>query len=589
MTEEVGLKSLLEKYNNDNSKISEAHISDELRKVKVTNKQEEDELRYESIAFGFVEDYLDKPNGWGSYYGPMIVMKNENGQWIESPSIKLVDSPTIEYWSNRAEISKHPVFVLRYSDLVWEFSKRIIGKGAKINMAQQVIDNTITIVENNLFEYEFNAITKLKRALSIAMGVNDQERITKLISCIINYEDKIAIDDKPGLWGFSFDCLIDRKKDLVDSAQEQKIIADLEARILRTSKKDKNLDPHATESAAVRLLRYYRSKSDKTNAERILLVYGQSFISAAENNKGLIASNWLQKVYELYSDNGLKKEAELVSQKLIESNKTINEEMKEISKEIKIDEKEYQKFLDTIVGKNLVEALNNIAWRFLPNDDNLKKEVLEIAKHAPLQAFIPTSIMDREGRTVAKIGSVDEDIEGRVVHLMTQYFQFEHGFLYNTIREAKNKYKFTTDDIMNFLYESPLFLEERKDVLKKGIDAYLLNDFLVAAHLLIPQIESALRMMLRMNGGDIYKPAKNGGLFLRNLDEILRSQAVCDNFSERVTKYFRVLLTDQRGFNLRNDICHGIIDPSHIGFYICDRLFHVLLLLAQVRTISKTA
>ena len=90
--------------------------------------------------------------------------------------------------------------------------------------------------------------------------------------------------------------------------------------------------------------------------------------------------------------------------------------------------------------------------------------------------------------------------------------------------------------------------------------------------------------MLRLNGGDIYKPAKNGGLFLRNLDEILRSKAVIENFTERIIKYFRVLLTDQRGFNLRNNICHGIILPSHIGFYICDRLFHVLLLLGQVRT-----
>ncbi|MBV6420193.1 MAG: hypothetical protein DAHOPDDO_01422 [Ignavibacteriaceae bacterium] len=588
MSDKISLDKFLQNIEENSKELSEAHIYDELRKIKTEDKDDELKIGYESIAFGFTEDYMDKPNGWGNYYGPMMVFKDKDGKWMESPSIKLVDDNTIEYWAERAMKAKHPLMTLRYADLIWEFSKKIINKAASINMAHLVIDNTINVIESKSFQYEINAIIKLKRALSIAISINDDDRIKKLIELIIKFEDEIAIDNKPGLWGFSFDCLIDKKKLIVDEKQETKIISDLESRLHRLSQNDKSLDAHSSEAASVRLLRYYRSKNDKTNAERILSTYGQAFIWTAERNKGMIASHWLQKVYELYSSNGLKKDAEKVSQLLLEANKTINDEMKEVSKEFKIDKDIFKKFIDEITGNNLIEALNKIAWHFLPDDENIKKEVLDIAKKTPIQAFITHSIMDREGRTVAKVGSVEEDIEGRVVQLMSQHFQYDHTFLYHSIREAKKKYSFNSDDIINFIYESPLFLEERKEIIKRGIEAYFNDDFIVAAHLLIPQIENALRMMLRLNGGDIYKPAKNGGLFLRNLDEILRSQAVTENFTERVTKYFRVLLTDQRGFNLRNDICHGIMQPDHIGFYVCDRLFHVILLLAQVRSKEET-
>lgn len=55
-------------------------------------------------------------------------------------------------------------------------------------------------------------IEKWKHALSLALTIHDKERIEKLNKTIINYEEKIAEDDKPGLWGFSYELLIKIKK-----------------------------------------------------------------------------------------------------------------------------------------------------------------------------------------------------------------------------------------------------------------------------------------------------------------------------------------------------------------------------------------
>jgi hypothetical protein len=74
---------------------------------------------------------------------------------------------------------------------------------------------------------------------------------------------------------------------------------------------------------------------------------------------------------------------------------------------------------------------------------------------------------------------------------------------------------------------------------------------------------------------------------LRILDDILRDEGIKSVFGEKTTNYLSVLLTDQRGLNLRNRICHGLLPSDGFGEQISDRLFHILLLLAQVRKKSE--
>ena len=102
-------------------------------------------------------------------------------------------------------------------------------------------------------------------------------------------------------------------------------------------------------------------------------------------------------------------------------------------------------------------------------------------------------------------------------------------------------------------------------------------------HLLIPQIEAILRYLVEVTGGNVLKPSKGGGFHLRTLDEILRSEQIKTALDDDVSLYFRVILTDQRGWNIRNSVCHGLLPFDHFTTAIADRLIHILLVLAQVR------
>ena len=135
----------------------------------------------------------------------------------------------------------------------------------------------------------------------------------------------------------------------------------------------------------------------------------------------------------------------------------------------------------------------------------------------------------------------------------------------------------------DYFYQSQVFDEDKKAIIFDGIDAYLRNNHLAAIHLLIPQIEGGFRRLVEHTGGSVLKPSRGGGMHLKTLDELLRDQKIIDVFGEDMSLYFRILLTDQRGWNLRNDVCHGISPAATLQVNISDRVFHVLLCLALVR------
>jgi hypothetical protein len=83
-----------------------------------------------------------------------------------------------------------------------------------------------------------------------------------------------------------------------------------------------------------------------------------------------------------------------------------------------------------------------------------------------------------------------------------------------------------------------------------------------------------LSHLLEISGGAVYIPNRYGGLALRILDETLRKDTVIKVLTENLVKCLRVLLTDQRGWNLRNEVCHGMLHPERLGIAVTDRLFH---------------
>jgi hypothetical protein len=236
------IKEFLKSLESFTENVNELEISEKLEKFA---KQEHGEKwrestpeipRAEIMAFEFIENYQNSKTEWRTYYGPIMTFEDQNGDYIEIPSIRDIIPSMIDYWEKRAVESKNPLLKVRYADLVWDFSEKVKGVKPNYKVAVIVIENSIEIANKDLHKYQISIIAKLKRALSLALSLNSKELISKVKDAMIAYEKKVAEDDKPELWGFSFDSLLKNKNVRLTPDEKDKIIKELEGRLERLLK-----------------------------------------------------------------------------------------------------------------------------------------------------------------------------------------------------------------------------------------------------------------------------------------------------------------------------------------------------------------
>lgn len=552
------------------------------------------DMRAEWLAFVLMENYHgDESFMWGTYYGPMAVFHDAKGARIEQPDIDEITLEVVAHWQERAHIARHALLRMRYADLVWEFGRR-----AKLRLGPEfprvVVDATLEAAAKKLFTHPIEGFTCLRRALTLALSVRDDARVVSVRDALVAYEGDVAEDSLAGTWGVAFDELVEKNSKHVPMPPElvAKLAADLEARVGRLAhpKEPGALpDGFAVEAAALRLARHYRTVDDHSNMRRVVLIYGEAFKTAAEQASPMLAMAWLERVLDTYRNFGLREEAEAIEIRLRELGPGAVKEMKPVSTFTQIPAEEVERFLDAVTTGTLEKVLVRIAVNFVPDKAALTEEVHRIAKVAPLSALITQKLTDREGRTVAEIGSVEEDLDGRLVRQASQHMQLESPWLRASIDRMRQRLQPTEADLRAHLVRSPVFDAGKGPILERGLAAYLAGEAVVAAPMLIPQVEDALRNLVRLAGSSTYKPHRLGGLMLKTFEDLLREEAVVKSLGQNVVHYFRVLFTDQRGWNIRNDVCHGITPLPAFSPQMTDRIFHALLVLALLREYEDEA
>lgn len=542
------------------------------------------EMQAEAMAFDFCEDYPDEKTGWGTYYGPQTVVPREGGR-TEWPSIKAVTPAMLAYWEGRAAEAKHPVLKARYADLVWDLSPKVKGERAGIQVVQCAIEAYAEAVANGLYEPRNYAKARANRALTLALGTKDVPRTQQVCDAILKL-DAAAAPDENGA-GIAFDLFIDGNRKLqLPEATLERIIRGQEnilARGVKNAEEEAGL-PFSVDRAADRLASYYRRRNEHPEVVRVLGLCARAWIAMAKRAAPMLGAAWLRNVYTKLTDFGCPDEAETVAVQLRDLSKQSMDQMVEYTHTVEIPRKAVDDLTDAILIGTLPEVLSRLVWQFIPDADHAEEQVKASAEAAPLMSLLSITDVDADGREVAKVGSVDEDLDGRVVQQLGQNLQYESQILHHVMQELPKRHRIDADILLGELMKSPVFQVERKLTLKRGLEACLSGDHVAAAHLLIPQIEHAIRVLAVDAGSSGYKPnRRQGGIHLMTLGDLLEDAAIVRVLETRLTTYLKVMLTDPRGWNLRNHLCHGIINPDELGWWSTDRILHILLLLGLVR------
>lgn len=555
----------------------ELDISGLLKKSK-SSIEEKEIFEFEILAMDFVESPPRGNTSINSFFGHKVSGTNKDGSPFSYPNPKMITQETIEYWKNRADNSSNPILKARYSGLIWSFENEVCGNRPSHKYCQMYVDALLKIAKEDYGKYPVITYGKLEIALTLSSRLNDQERINSCKDVLISYEDRHAVDDKAGLWGHSFELLIDNKKVNLNNEEEDNIIDRLKNILFRLSNDESN-DIWSIENVCKLLLKYYNKRGKQEEIKQIFSVLELSFNKSIETASVMQAVAQLNVLYDLskiYNQKELGNKLLLQIQKL---NPQKKDELQAYSIEVEISYSEIKRMMAKIISSTKNDALKYILYTFRPNKKEMQEKALENAKQESFLSEIPLGLLDDGGRTVAQVGTIEDDLEGNIVLTTSNEMILDSVVLGIIINESIKDKDINADDVMIYLDKSAIIDDNRKIIIKKGLDFYFLNDYISSVHLLIPQFENAMRNFLLLLGGSTYKESKNGGFNHKTFDEILRDELIINKIGEDWVNYFKVLFTDARGWNLRNNICHGLSKSEDFDKKTADRVFHAILFL----------
>lgn len=589
MTIPQWVQVVLDRFDSKTEPHNEVEIAQELANERALHGDlsEEDWKVFlaEHSAFFFMES-REGASAWGTYFAPMAEW-TQGKTTVRNPDITQLNDETVAYWEQRAAASKNPLMKARYADVAWDLAKAIANIKPNYQCALMAIDGYVEATGRHFYKIEIEPAQWLSRALHLARSVRDANRIKNVVDAMFAFYQVSLQPRHAGVWVFPFDNLYG-EKDLISPLQEAQIISDLEAMLGRLTiiGEPNEFDPYGAQAAAERLVQHFKKQGDRTNVERVMKAYGTAFVTLAEKASPMLALSWLQPVIERYEQEGMKDEAEKLRLLQMEKGANIASDMKHYSAEVNIPKKEFDNVLAILLVKDdLAATLSHVAQYFLPNVDSARKFVQELKTVAPLLSTIPITVVDHTGRLVAKVGASDDGTEGRLFQQLTQTIGFYQPFLSYVIEAIMAEFKPSVDDILAVLYDSPLFLESRRGILRGGLSAYLSRDHLKGVHVLVPQLEEMLRTLLVLMGIPPQKsvPRHPGITDVKNMNDALGDQRVQGVLTENVWMYLTVLFIDRRGINLRNDLAHGLVPVEGFNQHVADRVFHSLLVLSHMR------
>lgn len=517
-------------------------------------------------------------SAWGTRYGPWSMVTTEDGRHIEIPPRSRITGDVVDEWKRRALTARHPFLRYRFADLAWDLAA-LAGGRRDVSFARLAIDSVLEGLAASSFKYPVEALKASGRALELARMINDPDRAIAVERAIFAYETAHGNDAHETTWGHALELVVQGDSKLTQ-AEQDRVVAAMEERLARLAAKDPH--PHTVEAAVLRLAEIHKQHGRVEDVARVLHVYAQLVIAAGRKMQGMAAAFFLDRLHAVLEQYGLYADAADLAEEMQEQGRRSISELKRFSTTLKIPAEAMSEVVNGVLSGTTEEALTKITFYFVPDREKAVERVQDLAVEAPLMADISKAIIDANGQKLAVVGSVEDDLEGNLVQHLAQRFQFMAPYLRVTLEEARRQIGLDTALMMAEVRKSPVFVQDKFPLLEEGLRGYFADQHAVAVHLLVPQIEAAIRRLAIISGVMPYKRKKED-LEMRSLGSLLGDPQLEAVLDPRLALYLRILLTDVRGWNLRNQVCHGLFQSAQVGPVLADRVLHVVLLLTRIR------
>jgi hypothetical protein len=191
--------------------------------------------------------------------------------------------------------------------------------------------------------------------------------------------------------------------------------------------------------------------------------------------------------------------------------------------------------------------------------DRLKTDFESVRKDTPLIHMIPRVAVEKDGRMQAQPAGEAEKEDAFVLGYFVQAQQISAIRAFKYIEALRESGEWSAEALITMLKGID---PEMAAACGSGIEAFEAGDYWTAVHVLVPQVERALRNVSVEIDGNVLRLIGTEELRVATLGPILEDPAFEAKLGTNAVKSLRGLLTDPRGLNLRNLTAHGLLDPT---------------------------
>ena len=499
----------------------------------------------------------------------------------------------VEYYRKRFNETKNPLHKARYAYVVWTLEKDVNYANSAVKYFLETgkiyIDNGWykDVLTNTAFYFEIAArlslSLNLKKPLSIIdilreillmiRNLKDREEKGRGLADLVNLAGNLAEDFTN----------ISRLRNHVETKEIILQIMNIADEIAQKCFAEKEYGwQRFYLKTCIRFAKFLR---EANKVRDFLIGIAESYEMQGRMMSGskLLESSFYEAALRVYSELGNSEKMEELKAKIAQCQREAIErgEYKEVSMRVEIP---IQKFIEDYMlrleGKTPEDIIATlIADPFFISDlEKVRQHVEEIKKKCPLLFLFP--IKQEEDYGPRKIYKDENEIfEYKVKEQFNLESEIKERLLCELLKELL-KEKLEPQDFINFLRMSRNVTEYSFRLIEKEILEHFNANYVASIHILIPQIEETLRILLRNHGILPVKYLPKDKVFEQRLLGALINEAepfIGENFAE----YLRVRLTMDFA-NIRNKVCHGWMRIEEFTEVLSFSLIYILLKLSRV-------
>lgn len=153
--------------------------------------------------------------------------------------------------------------------------------------------------------------------------------------------------------------------------------------------------------------------------------------------------------------------------------------------------------------------------------------------------------------------------------------------LYNIIWSKLLEQGLTGDMVIHRITDWKYMSEDNSFMIKKGIERYFEKDYISAIHILVPRFESSFRDFFSIIGLPTTSLKSASVQHEQNFSDFINNDFVKNFIREDFLFLIKYIMLDDLGYNLRNEVAHGLAEMSLFKKSIADMVIYLFFCLTN--------